>query len=101
MHGTPAARRGLVAAVALGGFAVCVGLGVLGWGSASGFFAVTSAPLEIGTEVTCDVRMPAAGGLAGSTISTRAKIARRDDGGYGFSLVEPPQALIDAIAAYK
>jgi protein-S-isoprenylcysteine O-methyltransferase Ste14 len=35
----PAARRGLVAAVALGGFAVFVGVSVLGWGSAAGFFA--------------------------------------------------------------
>jgi hypothetical protein len=69
--------------------------------SATGFFAVTNAPLEVGTEVTCDVRMPKAGELSGTTFSTRAKIARRDNGGYGFALVEPPQALIDAIAAHK
>jgi hypothetical protein len=45
--------------------------------------------------------MPAAGALAGTTFSVRAKIARRDNGGYGFALVEPPQALIDAIATHQ
>jgi protein-S-isoprenylcysteine O-methyltransferase Ste14 len=43
----PTARRGLVAAVALGGFAVCVALQVLGWGSAAGFFAHPARALAV------------------------------------------------------
>jgi protein-S-isoprenylcysteine O-methyltransferase Ste14 len=47
VHGKPAARQGLTAAVALGGFAVCVGLSVLAWGSWSGFFAHPARALAI------------------------------------------------------
>ena len=68
--------------------------------SATGFFAVTTVDIEIGTTLECELRIPAPGELASKSFKVRAKAMRRDATGVGFSLVEAPPALLTAIAAY-
>lgn len=68
--------------------------------STSGFFAVTSVALAIGAEVGCEIRMPLPGEVGGKAFRVRAKVARRDQGGLGFALVDPSGALVEAIAAF-
>jgi hypothetical protein len=68
--------------------------------SATGFFAVTSAQIEMGTTLECELRVPTPGELASKSFTVRAKAMRRDSTGVGFSLVEPPRTLLAAIAAY-
>ena len=67
--------------------------------STTGFFVVTAAKFDIGTELDCEVPIPGADGLSERTYTTRAKIVRRDLAGYGAVFVEPPAELTAAIAA--
>lgn len=66
--------------------------------SATGFFAVTSVSFVVGTIVDCELCVPVSG-LLEQSFSTRARIVRRDLGGYGFVFVEPPVSLVDAITS--
>lgn len=66
--------------------------------SITGFFAITSVALVIGTVFDCELRVPV-NGMSEQAFSARARVVRRDLGGYGFVLVEPPPALVDALAA--
>lgn len=68
--------------------------------STSGFFAVTSVHIAIGTTIECELRIPTPGELASKSFTVRAKAMRRDATGVGFSLIEPPADLLAAIAAY-
>ncbi len=68
--------------------------------SATGFFAVTSVDIAIGTTLECELRVPTPGELASKSFKVRAKAMRRDTTGVGFLLVEPPAALLAAIASY-
>jgi hypothetical protein len=61
---------------------------------------VTSVQIAIGTTLECELRIPTPGELASKSFKVRAKAMRRDTTGVGFSLVEPPPALLAAIAAY-
>ncbi|MBA3460175.1 MAG: PilZ domain-containing protein [Deltaproteobacteria bacterium] len=66
--------------------------------SATGFFAVTSVSFVVGTIVDCVLCVPVSG-LSEQSFGTRARIVRRDLGGYGLVFVEPPASLVDAITS--
>jgi hypothetical protein len=67
--------------------------------SASGFFAVTFATLTVGDVVDIEVRFPTPTGHEEQTFAARAKVVRKELAGYGLVLVEPPAAMVAAIAA--
>jgi hypothetical protein len=68
--------------------------------SATGFFAITSLEVAIGTILRCELRVPLPGEVASKRFTTRAKAMRRDATGVGFSLVEAPSDLLAAIERY-
>lgn len=67
--------------------------------STSGAFVTTKRPLDIGTLVTLEIRIPTRGDIAEQRYRNDARIARRTDLGCGLAFVDPPADLVTAIAA--
>lgn len=67
--------------------------------SASGAFVASKRPLEVGTTVALEIRLPSSTGLAQLDHRCDAKIVRRTDLGFGLQFVNASQELVDGISA--
>jgi len=67
--------------------------------SMSGAFIVTKRQLEVGTIVALEMRIPTPGTISQTSHRTNARIARRDDVGYGLAFVDTSPELVAAIRA--
>jgi len=67
--------------------------------SISGAFIVSKRQLEVGTIVALEMRIPTPGTLSQTSHRTNARIARRDDVGYGLAFVDTSPELVTAIRA--
>jgi hypothetical protein len=67
--------------------------------STTGVYVVTEHELEVDTLVTIAIELPTPGVLDVTRHEASAKIVRRAYTGYGMLLVDPPAALVAAIAA--
>jgi len=69
--------------------------------STSGLFVVTDAVLTVGATLRIDLLLPGKEAFTEDEHVARATVARRGEGGYGLSLVDPDPALVTALAALR
>ncbi len=67
--------------------------------STTGAFVTTKRPIEIGTVVTLEIRMPSVARMAEREVRCDARIVRRTDVGCGLAFVNPPAELVAGITA--
>ena len=66
--------------------------------STTGLFVITDATLSIGDELDIEVRLPDAELISERGFTARARVVRKDRGGYGIELVAPREELLSALA---
>lgn len=66
--------------------------------STTGLFVITDATLSIGDELDIEVRLPDAEPISERGFMARARVVRKDRGGYGIELVTPREELVGALA---
>jgi len=69
--------------------------------STSGLFVLTDAKLAVNDELTLELRLPGKEAFTEDEFRSRARVARRAEGGYGLELVSPEAALIAALSALR
>ena len=67
--------------------------------STTGLFVLTAAPLAVGTLYQISIMIPGAEAFSEEVHHAKAKVVRRDEGGYGVELISPDAKLLAALAA--
>ena len=67
--------------------------------STSGLFLLVAAELVVGDDYAIELMLPGAEPFTEDEYRARARIARKDEGGYGIELVTPDAKLLAALAA--